>query len=382
MHHTKSLSILGSTGSIGKNCLEVARHLGESKVKVAALAAKSNIDLLEQQAKAFHPSLVAVYDLEAARKLQQRLPGVKVLGGIEGIEACASYSEANFVVAAISGMIGLAPTIAALKAGKNVGFASKEVLVSSGELVMSLVREKGVEFIPIDSELTAIFQCLKGEPAKTVRRLLITASGGPFRNFSLEQTANVTVEQALNHPNYRMGPKVTIDSSTLMNKGLEMIEAHRLFQVPVEKIEIVVHPQQIVHGMVEFEDNSILAHCGDPDMRTPIQYAVTYPERLPGSLAPFDFFKHSTWQFLPPDMDRFRCLKLAYEAVKRGESFPCYMNGANEVLVNRFLNREISWRQIGEFLQDLMGGHTPISPSSLEEVLEIDKLAREEALHK
>lgn len=375
----KKLAILGSTGSIGKNCLQVARHLGKDAVKIVALAARSNVDLLEQQAKEFRPKLIAVYEEREAITLQKRIPHIPILAGLDGLNAVAQHAEANQVISSISGAIGLIPTITAIQAGKNIGFANKEVLVSGGELVTSLVKKHGIELIPIDSELTAIFQCLKGESSKTVQRILITASGGPFRNFSEDQLEQVSVEQALNHPNYRMGPKVTIDSSTLMNKGLEMIEAHWLFRVPLEKIEIIVHPQQIIHGMVEFTDNSILAHLCDPDMLVPIQYAITYPDRYPGSLAPFNFFKNNTLQFYSPNMDKFRCLKLAYEAIKVGGSMPCYMNAANEVLVNRFLNKEIAWHAIAYHLENLMTSHLAMPINSLDEILSIDRIARREA---
>lgn len=378
----RDLAILGSTGSIGKNCLAVARHLGSDVVRIVALAARSNIQLLEEQAREFHPKLVAVYDLDQARELQKRIPHIPVIGGMEGLEAVAVHEKANLVISAISGAIGLAPTIAAIKAKKNIGFANKEVLVSGGEIVMSLVRSYGIELIPIDSELTAIFQCLKGENAKVVQRLLITASGGPFRNYTAAQLEEVTVDHALNHPNYRMGPKVTIDSSTLMNKGLEMIEAHWLFQVPLEKIEVVVHPQQIIHSMVEFIDNSMLAQMCDPDMLVPIQYAITYPKRFNGSLKPFDFTKNSTLQFALPDMNKFRCLKLAYEAVRCGGSLPCYMNAANEVLVHRFLNKEIAWKDIAYNLENLMSRHSVMPIGSLEDVLAVDEMARKEATNR
>lgn len=376
------LSILGSTGSIGKNCLAVARHLGKEKVQIVALAAGSQIDLLEKQAQEFQPQLIAVYDLDQALILQKRLPHIPVIGGMEGLEAVACHEKANLVISSISGAIGLIPTIAAIKANKNIGFANKEVLVSGGELVMSLVRKHGIELIPIDSELTAIFQCLKGEGAKVAKRILITASGGPFRNFTDAQLKNVSIENALNHPNYRMGPKVTIDSSTLMNKGLEMIEAHWLFQVPLENIEVIVHPQQIIHGMVEFVDNSILAHLCEPDMLVPIQYAITYPERYTGSLASFDFLKNNTLQFSSPDMDKFRCLKIAYEAVRCGGSFPCFMNAANEVLVHRFLNKEIPWTDIARKLENLMSNHQAMPVSSLQDILEVDQVARVKASEK
>lgn len=375
----KKLSILGSTGSIGKNCLAVARHLGNDAVKVVALAAKNNIDLLLSQCLEFHPEIVAVYDSNQAELLQKKIPHIPVLAGMEGLNAVAVYREANLVISSMSGAIGLSPTIAAIKAKKNIGFANKEVLVSGGKIIMSLVREHGIDLIPIDSELTAMFQCLKGEQTKAVQRLLITASGGPFRAFSTEQLENVTVEHALNHPNYRMGPKVTIDSSTLMNKGLEMIEAHWLFSVPIENIEIIVHPQQIIHSMVEFVDGSILAQMGEPDMLTPIQYAITYPNRSLGLLKPFDFTKHSQWQFSLPDLNKFRCLKLAYEAIRTGGSLPCYMNAVNEVLVHRFLNKEISWNNIASHLENLMSKHSISDPQSFEDILEIDKTARRDA---
>lgn len=375
----KELAILGSTGSIGRNCLAVARHLGKDKVQIKALAANSNIDLLEAQAREFSPELVAVYDLGKAQELQKRLPHIPVLGGMEGLTAVATYSKANLVISSMSGAIGLAPTLAAIKAGKNIGFANKEVLVAGGELVTSLVAEHQVDLIPIDSELTAIFQCLKGEPSKVVQRLLITASGGPFRTFTKEQLEQVTVDHALNHPNYRMGPKVTIDSSTLMNKGLEMIEAHWLFKVPLDRIQVVVHPEQIIHSMVEFIDNSILAQMCEPDMLVPIQYAITYPEKFQGSLQPFDFTKHSALHFALPDMDKFRCLRLAYEAIRTGGSLPCYMNAANEVLVNKFLNKEIPWNAIAIKLESLMSKHAVQKVHSFESIMQIDHLARLEA---
>lgn len=375
----KKLSILGSTGSIGKNALAVARHLGSESIQVVAIAAKSNIDLLEKQALEFKPKLIGVYDEEQAKELQRRLPHITVLGGAFGLDAVATFSEAHQVISAISGAIGLAPTLSAIKAKKNIGFACKEVLVAGGEMVMSLVKEHGVELIPIDSELTAMFQCLKGEGNKAVERLLITASGGPFRYFTLDQLQNVTVDQALNHPNYRMGPKVTIDSSTLMNKGLEMIEAHFLFNMPYNKIDVVVHPQQIIHSMVEFIDGSILAQMGDPDMLVPIQYAITYPERKQGLLKPFDFVKNNKLEFLQPDLNKFKCLKLAYEAISVKGSMPCYMNAANEVLVGRFLNKEISWKEIAENLDRLMSSHKVTPIRSFEDVLEVDAMARRDA---
>ncbi len=375
----KKLAILGSTGSIGRNTLLISEHLGPEAVQVVALAAHSNIDLLEQQARQWHPKLIAVYDPIKAHELRLRLPNIPIIPGMEGLKAVATHTDANFVISAMNGAIGLAPTIEAINAKKTIGFANKEVLVSGGALVMSLVEKNNVSLIPIDSELTAIFQCLNGEPAKNIQRLIITASGGPFRNYTSEQLDDVGLEHALNHPNFRMGPKVTIDSSTLMNKGLEMIESHWLFGVPISQIEVVIHPQQIIHGMVEFNDNSILAHCCEPDMRVPIQYALTYPERARGMLTPFDFVKNQTWQFILPDRKKFRCLDLAYQAIQQGGSFPCYMNAANEVLVNRFLNRQLRWKEIASHLERLMDAHNKVTISSLEDLFAVDDKARMEA---
>ncbi|MCE2983211.1 MAG: 1-deoxy-D-xylulose-5-phosphate reductoisomerase [Parachlamydia sp.] len=372
----KSITLLGSTGSIGQNALRVARHLKDD-FHVVALAACKNIDLLEIQAKEFNPDLIAVYDDERACELQKRLPGKTILAGMEGLLAAASYSKSELVISAISGTMGLQPTLAAIAAKKDVGLANKEALVSGGALVMKKVQEAGVQLLPIDSEHSAIFQCLKNE--KGVRRIVLTSSGGPFRGWTAERLANVTVEQALSHPTWKMGPKVTIDSSTLMNKGLEVIEAYWLFGVSLDQIDVVVHPQSIIHSMVEFEDYSMLAQMGEPSMLVPIQYAMTYPRRLPGLLQPFDFVKHGRLEFEKPDLSLFPCLRLAYEALQRGGSLPCYMNAANEVLVGRFLEKEIGWRDISVLLEGLMNRHTCINIDSLDTILAIDALAREEA---
>lgn len=375
----KKIAILGSTGSIGKQTLEIARHLGPEHVQIIALAAHSNIDLLEKQANEFHPVLVAVYDKNKALELQERLPKTKVVGGMEGLEEVASHPQANFVMSAIAGTLGLAPTVAAIRAGKKIGLANKEALVSGGALVMSLAKEKNVEIIPVDSEHSALFQCLNGENPKNIQRLILTASGGPFRNFSKEQLSEVTVDHALRHPNWAMGPKVTIDCSTLMNKGLEAIEAHWLFNVPMDKIDVVIHPQSIIHSLIEFVDNSIMAQMCEPTMIVPIQYAITHPERLPGSLPKFDFMKNHHLQFLQPDHEKFRCLNLAFHAARTGGSMACYMNAANEILVNRFMNRQMSWFDISTKLSDLMHKHKVVKIGSLEDVIAIDALARREA---
>lgn len=375
----KRIALLGSTGSIGQSTLKVARHLGSHHIQVLALAAHSNIDLLEEQAREFHPELIAVYDKSKALELQKRLPNQNILAGMEGVVAAATYSSANFVVSALTGTLGLIPTVAAIRAGKDVGLANKESLVSGGALVMGLVKEKKVRLLPIDSEHSAIFQCLNGEKESAIHRLILTASGGPFRNYSPDQLQQVTVEQALNHPTWSMGKKVTLDSSTLMNKGLEVIEAHWLFNLPLDKIEVVIHPQSILHSMVEFVDGSMKAQMSEPSMIVPIQYALTYPNRKPGLLNPFDFIKNGTLQFFSPDFERFRCLRLAYDAAKAGGSLPCYLNAANEVLGNRFIQKEFNWIEIGRKLETLIDRQVVNPIHSLEDVLGIDEQARKEA---
>lgn len=375
----KRVALLGSTGSIGQSTLDVARHLGPGHVRIVALAAHSNIDLLAQQAREFQPLLLAVYDHRKAEELRRRLPTFEILSGMEGVEAVASLNEANFVVSAMTGTLGLQPTIAALKAGKSVGLANKESLVSGGALVMRLAHEKGVEILPIDSEHSALFQCLKGEKTSQVRRLILTASGGPFRNHTFEQLNEITVEQALKHPTWNMGPKVTLDCSTLMNKGLEVIEAHWLFALPLDQIEVVIHPQSLIHSIVEFTDGSMIAQMSEPSMKLPIQYALTHPNRLRGLLPPFDFTKNSSLQFFTPDTERFRCLRLAFEAARAGGSLPCYMNAANEVIINRFIKKELSWLDIGHKLETLMQRHSITPLHTLDDIWGIDHRARSDA---
>lgn len=376
----KRIAILGSTGSIGVSTLNVVRHLGPEKFEVVALAAHSQIDLLQQQAEEFNPALLAVYDKDAARELQRRLPQRKVVAGMEGIDEAAAYPSAEMVVSAMSGTVGLKPTLAAIQAGKDIALANKESLVSAGSLVMALVRQKGVRLLPIDSEHSALFQCLNGEDPKKVRRLILTASGGPFRNLDFGQLQSVTVDQALQHPTWRMGPKVTIDSSTLMNKGLEVIEAHWLFGLPLDQIQVVIHPQSLIHSLIEFVDGSMMAQVSEPSMILPIQYALTYPERLPGLLPPFDFLKNCTMQFFQPDREKFRCLDLAFQAARCGGTLPCYMNAANEVLVNRFIGRAISWPEIGQKLESLMTRHHVQKVAHLEDVVNTEIEARAHAI--
>lgn len=375
---SKKIAILGSTGSIGTSTLQVIDHLGED-YQVSSLVAHSNIDLLEAQVKKYKPATVAVYDLIAAQKLEKRLPGHKILKGPEGIIEAAAGGEADIVVSAIAGTLGLAPTIAAIEAGKTIALANKEALVSGGKYVVELAKSKGVSLIPVDSEHSALFQCLQGNRQQDIRRLILTASGGPFRSHSLEQLRTITPEQALKHPNWSMGPKVTIDSSTLMNKGLELIEAYWLFQVPLEQIEVVIHPQSVIHSMVEYTDGSMLAQMSEPSMLVPIQYALTYPARREGILKPFDFIRYQKLEFSYPDFSKFRALALAIDAIKKGQSYSCFMNAANEVLVGRFLKGEFGWLQIAEKLETLMDRHDPQPLHSLEQILTVDNMARAQA---
>lgn len=374
----QGISLLGCTGSIGTSTLEVVRHHPDL-FQIEALAARSNIDLLEQQAKAFSPSLIAVYHAGQAKILQNRLPHIPVLSGMDGLIAAAHLPAASCVVAAMSGSLGLAPTAAAAKAGKRIALANKEVLVCAGALITALARQHGATIIPVDSEHSAIFQCLNGEQPQTVRRLILTASGGPFRGFSPQRLSSISVEEALRHPNWNMGQKITIDSSTLMNKGLEVIEAHWLFSLSHDAIEVVIHPQSIIHSMVEFCDGSIIAQMGMPTMLLPIQYALTYPDRRAGFQPPFDFTKQHTLQFFPPT-EAFRCLSLAYDALKEGKSMPAYMNAANEVLVERFLAKEISWLEISTKLESAMLSHCAAAVDTIEEILTVDAAARRDAL--
>lgn len=374
----KRLAILGSTGSIGQSALRVAENLGD-RVQITALASHSNIDLLEAQARRWKPEVLAVHDKQQAKCLQERLPHIPVLGGSEGVEAIATHDNADMVIAAIAGTHGLKPTLSAIEAGKDIALANKETLVSGGQLVTEKVKTKGVKLLPVDSEHSALFQCLQGENPKDLRRVILTASGGPFRKHSKEALHSVTLAEALKHPNWSMGPKITIDSSTLMNKGLEVIEARWLFDIQPEQIEVIVHPQSVIHSMVEYKDSSIIAQMSKPDMVLPIQYAITYPERLPSPLESFDFLEYPSLTFELPDMNRFPCLRLAIWAMTEGGSLPCYMNAANECLVERFLRGEIRWVEIASLLERLMESHTVEKQLTLETLLTIDARARAEA---
>ena len=369
----KNIAVLGSTGSIGTQTLEVVEN--NPDMKVVSLAADSNIDLVEQQIKKFHPEVVCIFREEKARELARRVQGenVSVLYGMEGLIACATVASADVVVAAVVGMIGIRPVIEAIQAGKDIAFANKETLVTAGHIIMPMIRKHQVLLMPVDSEHSAIFQCLNGEQHGDVKRILLTASGGPFRGKKLEDLQQIQVEDALKHPNWSMGRKITIDSSTMVNKGLEVIEARWLFDVDYDHIDVVVQPQSVIHSMVEFADGAVMAQLGTPDMKLPIQYALTYPQRrnLPGER--LDFSKLAGISFEKPDMETFRGLKLAYQAGREGGSMPTVFNAANEKAVSMFLNRRIGYLQIAELIEECMEAHHKISNPSLEEILAIEQ---------
>ncbi|SHG57118.1 1-deoxy-D-xylulose 5-phosphate reductoisomerase [Thermosyntropha lipolytica DSM 11003] len=375
---TINLVLLGSTGSIGRQTLEVVDKYPE-RFKIVALAAKDEVDELKRQIIRYKPKIVAVDDDYTYRQLKDFCPaGVEVKAGIEGMCELASLEEVDFVLIAVSGAVGIKPTLAAIRAGKRIGLANKETLVVAGDIVMQEARARSVQIIPVDSEHSAIFQCLKGEE-KNLKKIWLTASGGPFREFSLQDLARVTVDMALKHPNWKMGPKITVDSATLMNKGLEVIEAHHLFGVDYDRIEVLVHPESIIHSLVELVDGSFIAHLGVPDMRIPIQYALTYPERLVSLASPLDFFALKALHFAKPDRVKFPALDLAYQAGKTGGSMPAVLNGANEVAVGAFIRRQISFLAIPAIVEKVMQKHTPLVKPTLDDILAIDAWARKEA---
>ena len=373
----RTLSILGSTGSIGRQTLKVAEACGH---EVAALTVNRSVELAEAQARKFRPKLVAAVDENAAADLRVRLAdtNMKVLSGQAGVLEAASLSEADTVVTAIVGVAGLRPTLAAIDCGKRIALANKETLVCAGELVMARAKEKGAEIVPVDSEHSAIFQCLQGcKNRGEVRRLIITASGGPFYGKSCKELSLVTKEQALKHPNWTMGAKITIDSATLMNKGLEFIEAMRLYAMPPERIQIVVHRESIVHSLVEFEDGAVLAQLGSADMCLPIQYALTWPERTPGPSKPLDLLSCPPLTFQRPDPDTFRCLRLALECAKRGGTSTAILNGANEAAVGLFLEDKISFLDISRLVEGALDRVSVLDSPSLDDIFEADRAARE-----
>ena len=375
----KKISLLGSTGSIGVNTLDVIERYPES-FQVCALSAGSNVDLFARQIRKFKPALAALFDstkIDALKELVGDLD-VEIVSGQEGTVSAASFSEADLVVSGVVGSAGLLPALSALKAGKNLALANKETLVIAAELVLKEAERTHTRIIPIDSEHSAIFQVLNGEKPERIKKIILTASGGPFKTFTLKQMENVTVKEALNHPNWSMGAKITIDSSTMMNKGLEYIEAKWLFGVDT-KVEIIVHAQSIIHSMIEFVDTSIIAQLGIPDMRVPIAYALTYPDRFESELPSLDLASMGNLTFEAPDFERFPCLKLAMDAMEMGQTMPAVLNAANEIAVQAFLDELIPYKDIAEIIRMVMQNHSPVSLYELQNVLDADHWAREEA---
>ena len=369
----KKIAILGSTGSIGTQTLDIVREQGD--IQVVAMAAGSNISLLEAQMREFKPSLVSVWDEKKAKELRTNTKdlGIKIVSGMEGLLEVSVIPESEILVTAIVGMLGIRPTIAAIKAGKKIALANKETLVTAGHIIIPLAKEYKVPILPVDSEHSAIFQSLQGAGDNKISRILLTASGGPFRGRKADELKNIQVEDALKHPNWSMGRKITIDSSTLVNKGLEVMEAKWLFDVALDQIQVVVHPQSVIHSAVEYQDGAVIAQLGTPDMRLPIQYALYYPERrfLPGERV--DFWSIGHLDFEKPDMDTFYGLALAYEAGRCGGTLPTVFNAANELAVSQFLNREIKYLEITEIIEDCMKAHKTIANPTVEQILDTEQ---------
>jgi 1-deoxy-D-xylulose-5-phosphate reductoisomerase len=373
---TKGLCILGSTGSIGSQTLNVCENLN---INVVSLIANSNVKAMEEQIRRHKPKVAALLDERAAGLLKQAVKdtNTKVLMGEEGVFEAVTHNDADTVLTSVVGIAGLLPTVAAINAGKNIALSNKETLVTAGPIITELAKEKGVRLFPVDSEHSAIFQCLAGNRERDVEKIILTASGGPFRGYTKEQLKTVTVEQALNHPNWSMGNKITIDSATMMNKGLEIIEAMWLFNVNISDIEIIIHPESIIHSMVVFKDGSIMAQMGAPDMRIPIQLALTWPERIENSFRRVDFNELNALSFNKPDFDTFGALKLGYKAAETGGTLPCAMNAANEVAVELFLQGKISFIQITELISQVMEKHIVNSKPVLDDIIETDRNSRE-----
>lgn len=374
----KKISILGSTGSIGKQTLDVVRE-NRDKFEIVAISANSNIELLLEQIVEFKPKYVTVFEEDKALKLKEMLSKnieIEVLTGMEGLKIISSLDEVDVLLTAVVGMIGLVPTLCAIKKGIDIALANKETLVTAGELVMREAEKYNVNILPVDSEHSAIFQCLNGENKKNIEKIILTASGGPFRGKKKNELINITKNEALKHPNWSMGRKISIDSSTLMNKGLEVIEAKWLFGVEQENIDVVVHPQSIIHSMVQYTDSSIIAQLGCPDMRLPIQYALTYPDRMESNFERMNFSKFSTLTFEEPYLETFPCLKLAYECLKMGGTYSSVLNSANEVLVSEFLEDKIGFYDIPYYIEKTLEVHSSISKPTLEEILETDRWSR------
>lgn len=372
----KTVSILGSTGSIGTQAIEVAKENG---FRVCGLAARSNIDLLEVQARQLKPELVCIFDEQNYKELASRLSGsgIRVVTGMGGLCEAASLGSADIVLNAVVGMVGLRPTLAAIEAGKTIALANKETLVTGGELVLRLAKEHGAPILPVDSEHSAIFQCLQGNPEKALNKIILTASGGPFYGRSREQLKNVTVADALKHPNWSMGAKITVDSATLMNKGLELIEAVWLFGCRPEDVEIVVHRESVLHSAVEYCDYSVIGQMGVPDMKLPIQYALTYPNRVPCGVKRLSLTDYGTLSFLKPDPETFVCLKACYEAIEKGGLYPAMANGANEQAVALFLEKKIPFLAIGELVYQVLQLHSVHNNVTVETIEAADRAARE-----
>lgn len=369
----KKIAVLGSTGSIGTQTLEVVR--GNGDLQVTALAAGSNVELLEAQAREFHPRLVSLQDQEKAKTLAVRLADtdIKVLSGMEGLLAAATEDTADIVVTAVVGMIGIRPTVAAIEAGKDIALANKETLVTAGHLIMPLAKEKGVKILPVDSEHSAIFQSLNGEGHNKIDKILLTASGGPFRGRTRREMKHVKLEDALKHPNWSMGHKITIDSSTMVNKGLEVMEARWLFGVEMDDVQVVIQPQSVIHSMVQYEDGAVIAQLGTPDMKLPIQYALLYPERrhMPGKR--LDFWTLRSIDFEAPDFENFPGLSMAYEAGRKGGTMPTVFNAANEWAVAAFLKGKIGYLQITDIIEAAMAQHKWQDNPNLEEILQTEE---------
>lgn len=373
----KKIGILGSTGSIGTQTLDIVRS--NSDLQVVALAAGSNVSLMEKQIREFKPKLCVMFNEEAAKELRIKtadLP-LQVLSGMEGLLTLAVLEEVEVLVTAIVGMIGIKPTIAAIEAGKTIALANKETLVTAGHIIMPLAAEKKVPILPVDSEHSAIFQSMNGENKKRVSKILLTASGGPFRGRRKEEMKDITVEDALKHPNWSMGRKITVDSSTLVNKGLEVIEAKWLFGAEPENIQVIVQPQSIIHSMVEYEDGAVMAQLGTPDMKLPIQYALFYPDRRPMDGKRIDFYELGSITFEKPDTETFKGLSMAYDAIRVGGSMPTVFNAANEMAVSLFLNRKIKFLEIYDLIQGAMENHKVVANPSVEEILEAEAAAYE-----
>lgn len=382
----KGISLLGSTGSIGRQTLDIAAAHRDRLEVVALAAGKNNLPMLAAQIRDFHPELVSVPDAESAQSLKEELAGdlpktgVEIMHGSDGLNAVAAHRSAQTVVTAVVGVLGLRPTLAAINEGKTIALANKETLVAAGAVIMPLIKEKNARIVPVDSEHSAIFQSLAGHTNQDIDRIWLTGSGGPFRTWSMEQIKRATMGDALKHPNWAMGRKITIDSATLMNKGLEIIEARWLFDLEADRINVVIHPQSILHSAVEFKDGSIVGQMGLPDMRLPIHYAIFYPERVPSERVPrLNLWELAAMNFEHPDLEKFPCLALAQQAAREDSTMACVLNAANEVIVESFLNGDLAFFQIAEHLKRVLARHNATSRPGLEDILEADMWARKEA---